>query len=86
MEINYQIFQRNVLPIDPVFSNWVNFNKKSAIINCSTNSMNLRLSVFFRNSKVEGFFVQKKHASFFSVSLGSSLFSNCQLAFLNVYK
>ena len=30
MEINYQISQRNKsLPIDPVFSNWVDFYQKS---------------------------------------------------------
>ena len=39
MENNYQISQRNIFDrIDPILSNWVNFNKKVSIVNCSTNS------------------------------------------------
>ena len=58
MEMNYRISQRNkVLPIDPVFSNWVNFNKKVSILNCSTNSKSFKAICFFlRSSKVDIFF------------------------------
>ena len=67
-----------VLPIDPVFSIWVNFNKKVSIINCSTNSKSFRPSVFFFEiQKLKSF---EKTSPFFSVSLRSLLFSNCQLA------
>ena len=37
-----------VLRIDPVFSNWVNFNKNVSIINCSTNSKSCKAIYFFR--------------------------------------
>ena len=35
-----------VLPIYPVFSNWVSFNKKVSAINCSTNSKSF-ISIYF---------------------------------------
>ena len=45
-----------VLPIDPVFSNWVNFNKKLSIINCSKKSKSFEAIRFFlRHLIVEGF-------------------------------
>ena len=45
-----------VITIDPVFSNWVNFNEKVFIINSSTNSKSFEAIYFFlRNSKVEDF-------------------------------
>ena len=60
----------NVVPIDPVFSNWLNLNIKVSIINCSTNSKSCKANYFFlRNS-----------SRFFSVSLRSLLFSNFLLA------
>ena len=36
-----------VLPIDPVFSNWVNFNIKVFITNGFTNSKNFKAIYFF---------------------------------------
>ena len=73
MENNYQISQRNKsLVIDPVFSNWVNFNKKVSIIN--------KLLYKFKDFKAiysiaEGSW--KNKSAFFPVSLRSLLFSNC---------
>ena len=49
-----------VLPIDPVFSNWVNFIKMS-MTNCSTNSKSFQAVYFFRNSIV----FEKKTSQFF---------------------
>ena len=69
MEISYQISQQNkVLSISPVYSNWINFVKKVSTISWSTISMSFK--VFFPE-------IQK---FFFSVTLRSLLFSNCQLA------
>ena len=58
----------NVLPIDPVFSNWANFNKKASIINCSTNSKELQghLFCFF---EIQKFKALEKTSQFFPVSL-----------------
>ena len=43
-----------VLSIDPVFSNWCNFNQK--VLNCYRNSNSFKaIYLFLRNSKVEGF-------------------------------
>ena len=57
MEINYPIFRRNKsLPMDSVFSDWVNINKKESFKTPSTISISLNAFYFFlRNSKVEGF-------------------------------
>ena len=45
-----------VLPLDSVFSNWVNFNEKRSIVYCSTNSKSFKaIYFFFRNSEVEDF-------------------------------
>ena len=47
MENNYQISHEiKVLPIDPVFPDWVNFNKKVSIINCSKNSKSFKATYF----------------------------------------
>ena len=63
MEINYLPSEIKVLPIDPVFSNWVNFNKVS-IINCSTNPKSFKAIYFFpRNSK--DFFFQFLYVHYF---------------------
>ena len=83
MEINYQIpSEIKVLPIDTGFSNWVNFNLKVSIINCSIISESVKAIYFFlRTSKLKA---HEKTSPFFSVSLLSLLFSNCYLAmFLN---
>ena len=42
-----------VLPIDPVFSNWVNFHKKVSIINISTNSKSVWQFIFFEIQKLK---------------------------------
>ena len=42
-----------ILPIDPILSNWVNFNNKMSLINCSSNSKSFKAIYLFRNSKVE---------------------------------
>ena len=48
MERNNQISQRNKsLRIDPVFSNWVNFNKKVSRLNCFANSNSFKAIYFF---------------------------------------
>ena len=47
LEIKYQISQRNkFLPIDTVFSNWFDFNKKVSIINRSTISKSFKAIKF----------------------------------------
>ena len=74
-----------VLRIDPVFSNWVNFNKKVSIINCSTNSKSFKAICFF-SSKIQKLKVFEKNVSFFSGSLRSLLFSNCQMAIFCIEK
>ena len=56
-----------VLRIDPVFSNWVNFNKKVPIINCSLNSKSFKAICFFffQIQKLKVF--EKKCQFFFQV-------------------
>ena len=79
MEINYEISQCNqILPIDPVFSNWVNVNKKVSITNCPVNSKSFKAIFLFEIQKLK--ILKKNESVFVSVSLGSLLFSNCQLA------
>ena len=51
-----------VLPIDPVFSNWVNFNKKVSMINFSTNSENFKAIFFSKFKRYK--FLKKKTCQF----------------------
>ena len=46
---SFQISQQKkyILPIDPVFSSWVNFLKKLPIINFSSNSKSLKGIIYF---------------------------------------
>ena len=83
MEINYQISQWNKnFPIDPVFSNWVNLNKKVSIIVCSTIKS---FKVIFFSSKIKSwrYFWRKKTCQFlfqFHCDHYSFPISICQLA------
>ena len=64
MEFNYQISQLNkVLPIDPVFSNWVNFNK----------NVHHKLFYKFKSLKADFFFFEFKKLKVFETT--SFLFS-----------
>ena len=66
-----------VLLMDPVFSNWVNFIEKMAIIICSRNKKSFK-GIYFRKSTAETF--QKTSQYFFSVHLPSvTLFQHCWL-------
>ena len=63
MEINYEISQCNqILPIDPVFSNWVNVNKKVSITNCPVNSKSFKAIFLFEIQKLK--ILKKKRVSF----------------------
>ena len=64
------------MPIDPVFSNLVNFNKKVSIRKCSKNSKSfaLRPSIFFFESQKFQIFEQKKVSFCFSFIAFIALF------------
>ena len=57
MEFNFKISSRiKILPIDPLFSSWVNVIKKAPIINRSRNSNSLKgISFFFEIRKLRFF-------------------------------
>ena len=63
-----------VLPLDSVFSNWVNFNEKRSIIYCSTNSKSFKAIYFF--FEIQKLKILKNKSVFILVFLSSLLFSN----------
>ena len=54
-----------ILPIDPVFSNWVKFKKKVSIIIYSTNLKSFKAIYFFSPKFKSWSFLKKKQGSFF---------------------
>ena len=68
--------EQNNLPIDPVFSNWVDFIEKVLIINCSRNSKSLKSNFFFETRKLKVF---QKKKQFFS----SQIFPTLSASFLS---
>ena len=60
MEFNNQIFHYNKnLPIDPVFSNWVNFIRNVSIISCGRNLKSFKAIIFVLGSSTGAIFSSK---------------------------
>ena len=60
----------NVVPIDPVFSNWLNLNIKVSIINCSTNSKSCKANYFFLRNSSRFFFSFLAFITLFQLFVG----------------